>query len=1138
MAAADQWVTGAVAGDAFLRSESQKLFLSSGGTQSLVVNGANIGIGTTTPDEKLTLYGTSGELAIRMNNAASGGRNWELVSKDSSGSFSIIDRTGSGDRLLIDSSGRVGIGTTTPVAKLNVLSTTEQLRLSYSSSVYWSDTVASDGGRTLAGFGTDGDLNITFTGATDGDFSINSDDLFVDTSAGGLVGIGTAAPQAFLQIGSASNSLGGTAGNDLDMLTLQSGTSNTDSLLFTTERLSTGSDWTSAAHRIQRQVDATPMGYMQFGSVTTDLITFGENATEYMRIDGSGNVGIGTSTVLAQLHVDNEASENNVYFRNNSSLLRFSNSSGINFIQSATTNTAASAADLRFTNFGAGTTWMTIQGSTGNVGIGTTTPNQALSVVGNGYFSTGVFLADGQDFAWGDASTRIEGSGASDYIAFLTDGGAERMRVATGGNVGIGITAPNAQLSLGTSVNAIKMAVYDGGSSALYGLGAQSGYLSFGASIAATGTPQMVLTSLGNVGIGTTTPGYDLTVADDVLVGDEIISLRTSANANIRMVGGNYGAMFRNDGTNLYFLLTNSGDQLGAWNSLRPITINNVTGGVSLGTTTVNTTLTVTEDISANGTYYYGDSKPIVQYSDSWLRLNPTNAFTSGIYANTGIFRTDGTLQVGALGATLSVVSAGDFNFDAGSLFVQNSTNRVGFGTSSPLTGFDILNTSSAPANAITSAANGAVMIGSTDSSNRMTFGVVGGATAYGWVQTRFQAANGGASNFVINPLGGNVGIGTTTPLAKLDIYGTAGSSDLFAISSSTNARLFTIKASGFVGIGTSSPLANFSIVSTAGTDAMFIASSSGEYLFKVNQSGGTAIQGSLTVGGGISAPDLVGGRGDNTVCFVTSGAFRQTANANGCTNTSDVRLKENIEEADSMLANLLDVNVVNYNLINDDEEMGTQTGVIAQELYEIFPEMVKVGGDDPSVDPWGVGYQGFGIRAVKGIQDMHLELTDLLTNGTTTATSTFAHLLDEEKDTVWSRLVKLAQSFADGVLTLASADIEYVQTEQIKTNELCVGSVCVDENTFLEMVQSVNGAYAFEEDPEEGGGGSTDPVPEDTGTSTDPVIEEDPPVEEPPAEEVVEEPAPEEETPVEEPEPTPTEEPEPEPEPTPEPVV
>ena len=56
----------------------------------------------------------------------------------------------------------------------------------------------------------------------------------------------------------------------------------------------------------------------------------------------------------------------------------------------------------------------------------------------------------------------------------------------------------------------------------------------------------------------------------------------TSQNA-FRAVSGNYGFFIRNDGSNTYFLLTNSGDQYGNWNSLRPIMINNSTGLVTLG---------------------------------------------------------------------------------------------------------------------------------------------------------------------------------------------------------------------------------------------------------------------------------------------------------------------------------------------------------------------------------------------------------------------------------------------------------------------------------------------------------------------------------------------------------------------------
>ena len=50
-----------------------------------------------------------------------------------------------------------------------------------------------------------------------------------------------------------------------------------------------------------------------------------------------------------------------------------------------------------------------------------------------------------------------------------------------------------------------------------------------------------------------------------------------------RIAYGNFGFFIRNDGANTYFLLTASGDTLGSWNGLRPITINNTSGAVSIG---------------------------------------------------------------------------------------------------------------------------------------------------------------------------------------------------------------------------------------------------------------------------------------------------------------------------------------------------------------------------------------------------------------------------------------------------------------------------------------------------------------------------------------------------------------------------
>ncbi|EPJ5206343.1 tail fiber protein, partial [Escherichia coli] len=60
----------------------------------------------------------------------------------------------------------------------------------------------------------------------------------------------------------------------------------------------------------------------------------------------------------------------------------------------------------------------------------------------------------------------------------------------------------------------------------------------------------------------------------------EIIS--KSANG-LRIAYGNYGFFIRNDGSNTYFMLTNSGNSLGTYNNLRPLIINNANGAVTIG---------------------------------------------------------------------------------------------------------------------------------------------------------------------------------------------------------------------------------------------------------------------------------------------------------------------------------------------------------------------------------------------------------------------------------------------------------------------------------------------------------------------------------------------------------------------------
>ncbi|MFU1349957.1 phage tail protein [Escherichia coli] len=71
-----------------------------------------------------------------------------------------------------------------------------------------------------------------------------------------------------------------------------------------------------------------------------------------------------------------------------------------------------------------------------------------------------------------------------------------------------------------------------------------------------------------------------LNILVNAIVNGEVIS--KSANG-LRIAYGNYGFFIRNDGSNTYFMLTNSGDNMGTYNGLRPLWINNATGAVSMG---------------------------------------------------------------------------------------------------------------------------------------------------------------------------------------------------------------------------------------------------------------------------------------------------------------------------------------------------------------------------------------------------------------------------------------------------------------------------------------------------------------------------------------------------------------------------
>ncbi|HBC9297889.1 TPA: phage tail protein [Escherichia coli] len=87
----------------------------------------------------------------------------------------------------------------------------------------------------------------------------------------------------------------------------------------------------------------------------------------------------------------------------------------------------------------------------------------------------------------------------------------------------------------------------------------------------------------------------------------------TSLSANgLRIAYGNYGFFIRNDGGSTYLMLTASGDKFGTWNGLRPLTINNANGGVSMGHG-----LSVTGDIVSSTKVRAGSGKKFMVSSSN-----------------------------------------------------------------------------------------------------------------------------------------------------------------------------------------------------------------------------------------------------------------------------------------------------------------------------------------------------------------------------------------------------------------------------------------------------------------------------------------------------------------------------------------
>lgn len=302
-------------------------------------------------------------------------------------------------------------------------------------------------------------------------------------------------------------------------------------------------------------------------------------------------------------------------------------------------------------------------------------------------------------------------------------------------------------------------------------------YLGVGASGDAT---QFVLKANATVGIGTNVPSEKLEVNGRIKA-QEVIA--TQANG-IKLFQTNYGAFFRNDGTNFYLLQTPLNYAPGAgnslWNENRPFSFNFTTGSVSLAFGTSPQCI-----IGSLGIVDSRTEKLVVSggiYATDWIRTKGTSGLVFETYG--GGWRMTDDVWIRAYGGKRVWVD---------SVFGSNGGLTVGYGGQSPLDGGASirgwvgigLGTQSAitvPSQALD--VNGNVRITGrlwTNDNSTLPAGWVGGITTFDlYVNNAFGIGQNGSLNATIN----NTGYArfrdlevteTTANYGRIEITGTVG---------------------------------------------------------------------------------------------------------------------------------------------------------------------------------------------------------------------------------------------------------------------------------------------------------------------------------------------------------------------------
>jgi hypothetical protein len=317
--------------------------------------------------------------------------------------------------LTILSSGNIGIGTTTPTQKLHVIGNTLiPLNNSY---LCYTPNFGIGTGTGLEIFTDTGDIIRFLTGGKAGTERMRINNF-------GNVGIGTVTPNSKLHVegtGFFSNSVTISSAGYVQLLIDQT-------------------DSAAVAHGITSGsatafVNTTNNGA---GHATgTSAYAFLFNGVERARFTSTGNLGIGTTNPSAKMHIV----DSNPIVRITSSSTFFYNDFGLGYIDSRNNTNTSAPFSIRT----GGTDRLYID-TGGNVGIGTVTPTQKLTVVGNIMSTEGGTAALPKLTLSASTTTGIYTPMANGWG--VSTNGVSRLVIDAIGNVGVGTTNPTSDIHL------------------------------------------------------------------------------------------------------------------------------------------------------------------------------------------------------------------------------------------------------------------------------------------------------------------------------------------------------------------------------------------------------------------------------------------------------------------------------------------------------------------------------------------------------------------------------------------------------------------------------------------------------------------------------------------------------------------